>query len=230
MTLVHGVVLGAALLACGMTAAGAQETGNAAAYVVTYLEVGAPATREAAGLLRQIAAADSRETGNLISVALEEIGRPDRLALVEGWRDKAALAAHQRAAEASGLAAKVQALLASPPDRRPNSALSVAPAAATATPEAVYVLTHVDIVPTAKEKAMPLIEQLARGGRKEEGNLFFDAWYQDSRPNHFTLFEAWRSPQAFDAYRTAAGTREFRRDVLPMQGALYDERLYRAVR
>ncbi|MGH7038137.1 MAG: putative quinol monooxygenase, partial [Stellaceae bacterium] len=78
-------------------------------------------------------------------------------------------------------------------------------------------------------QAIPVLEQLAGEARRDSGNLWFDVFYQNSRPNHFTLFEAWRSPQAFDAYRRAAGTRVARQKVLPMQGALYDERVYRAL-
>lgn len=211
------------------TLARAQTAAIPAAYVVTYLETGAPEAREAAALLRQGAAADHHAAGNLFADALEESVRPSRFAVVTGWRDKEALAAHQRVFAASGLAAKMRALLVSPPDIRPSSALSVAPPAAAPTPATVYVVTHVDIVPPAKAQAMPLLEQLARNARTENGNLWFDAFYQDSRPNHFTLFEAWRSPAAFDAYRMAASTRAFRRNVLPMQGALYDERVYHAL-
>ena len=206
----------------------AETAAGPAAYVVAYLEAGTSRTAEAAALLRQIAAASRHEAGNAFYDVFEEIGRPTRFAVVSGWYDKAAIAAHQRAVAASGLAAKLQALLASPPDVRPSTALAVAPATARA-PTAVYVLTHVDVVPPAKDRAIGLLERLAEDSRKESGVLFFDVLQQDSRPNHLTLFAAWRSPQAFEAHRTAANTRAFRDALLPLQGALYDERLYRAL-
>lgn len=223
-------ILGMAIAGGAAAATARAQTAAApAAYVVAYLEVGGSAAREAAGLLRQIAMAGRRAAGNLLFDALEEIGRPSRFAVVAGWRDKEALAAYRRALATSGPEAKMRTLLVSPLDRRPNTALSVAPAAAAPTAAAVYVVTHADIVPPAREQAGRVLEQFARDARLDVGNLWFDVFYQDSRPNHFTLFEAWRSPQDFDAYRRAAGTRTMRQKVLPMQGALYDERVYRAL-
>ena len=230
MTVSRRAVLGMAIAGGGAAAIAHAQTGaSPAAYVVVYLETAASEARAAAALLRQREAAGRRAAGNLFLFALEEIGRPSRFAVVSGWRDREALGAHERTLATNGSEARLLALLVSPPDLRLNSALTVAPPAGAATPAAVYVLTHADIVPPAKAQAMPLIEQFARDARREGGNLWFDAFYQNSRPNHFTLFEAWRSPQAFAAHRTAAGTRAFRQKVLPMQGALYDERVYRAL-
>jgi quinol monooxygenase YgiN len=206
----------------------AETAASPAVYVVTYLEVSAPKTAEAAALLRQVAAARRREAGNLRYDVLQETDRPSRFAIVEGWHDKQAFAA-QQAEQTHGPWAELQALLASPPDSRPSTALSVAPAIAAPAPGALYVLTHVDVVPPAKDRAIGLLERLAEDSRKESGNLFFDVLQQDSRPNHLTLFEAWRAPEAFEAYRTAASTHAFRDALLPLQGALYDERVYRAL-
>jgi quinol monooxygenase YgiN len=49
---------------------------------------------------------------------------------------------------------------------------------------------------------------------------------QKSRPNHFTVVEAWGNRKALADHVTAAHTRAFRQQLLPMAGALYDERLY----
>jgi quinol monooxygenase YgiN len=94
----------------------------------------------------------------------------------------------------------------------------------------VYVLTHVDVPPQQKEQAIELVKALAAAGRKDEGNLWFDVLQQNDRPNHFTLFEGWRDRKAFDASIMAAHTKEFRQKLNPLEGALYDERLYEVVR
>ena len=60
--------------------------------------------------------------------------------------------------------------------------------------------------------------------------LRFDVLQQDSRPNHFTVVETWRDEVAYDAHMMAEHTREYRRKLTPMAGALYDERLYEALR
>jgi quinol monooxygenase YgiN len=229
MTVSRRLVLGLAMLVCGVTAMAYAETAaSPAVYVVTYLEVGASKTAEAAALLRQVAAASRRRAGNLRCDVLQETGRLSRFAIVEGWHDKQAFAA-QQTEQTHGPWAELLALLASPPDSRPSTALSVAPAIAAPPAGALYVLTHVDVVPPAKDRAIGLLERLAEDSRKEGGNLFFDVLQQDSRPNHLTLFEAWRAPEAFEAHGTAASTHAFRDALLPLQGALYDERIYRAL-
>jgi quinol monooxygenase YgiN len=52
----------------------------------------------------------------------------------------------------------------------------------------------------------------------------------DGHPNHFTLIEVWRDRKAFDASVTTPHNKEFRDKLTPLEGALYDERLYEAVR
>jgi len=94
----------------------------------------------------------------------------------------------------------------------------------------VYVLTHVDVPPPQKDQAIELQKALAAAARKDDGNLWFDVLQQNDRPNHFTLYEGWRDQKAFDASIAAAHTKEFRQKLNPLEGALYDERLYQAAR
>jgi quinol monooxygenase YgiN len=198
---------------------------NASASVVTFLETGAPSAAAAAALLRKLAAASRKEDGNAGFLALRESGRPGRFAVIEAWRDKAALDAHETAAKAAydGL----QKLLVSPPDRRPCVGLDVAaPAAGAEGSATVYVLTHVDVVPPAKDQAIGLVKQLAAESSKDPGVVLFDVLQQANRANHLFLVEAWRDRAAFDAHTMAEHTRAFRAKLLPLQGALYDERMY----
>jgi quinol monooxygenase YgiN len=48
----------------------------------------------------------------------------------------------------------------------------------------------------------------------------------DGHANHFTLVEVWRDRKAFDASVTTPHNKEFRDKLTPLEGALYDERLY----
>jgi quinol monooxygenase YgiN len=52
---------------------------------------------------------------------------------------------------------------------------------------------------------------------------------QGNRPNHFTVVEIWADQKAYDAHVMAGHTRQFRDKLGPMSGALYDERLYKAL-
>jgi quinol monooxygenase YgiN len=199
------------------------------AYVVTYFEVAPAASRKTGGLLRQFSAATRREAGNVEFLALREITRPGRFALVEAWQDKAALDAHGAAMKALG--DKLQASFASPFDARQFWTLSVAPPAVGADlGNAVYVLTHVDVFPAGKDQVAALLKQQVDDSRKDGGALRFDAVIQDARPNHFHLLEAWANRGARDAHALADHTRQFRAKLVPFEGALYDERLFEAVR
>jgi quinol monooxygenase YgiN len=198
-------------------------------YIVTYFEVGAASASTAVGLLRQFAAATRNAGGNSGFVALQESARPGRFAMVEVWHDKPALEAH--AAAVGGLRDKLQPLFACPLDIRTNSGLAVAgPAVGSEPANAVYVLTHVDVFPAGKDQTIDLLKQLAEASRKEGGNLRFDVLQQEGRANHLPLVEVWRDAAAQRAHAMAEHTRAFRAKLVPLQGALYDERLYTLVR
>ncbi len=83
--------------------------------------------------------------------------------------------------------------------------------------------------PAGKDQAAALVTALAEAGRKMAGNLRFDVLQVVGHANHFTLVEGWRDRKAFDASLMAAPTREFRQKITPLEGALYDERLYHAL-
>jgi quinol monooxygenase YgiN len=198
-------------------------------YVVTYFEVAPAASRKAAALLRQFAAATHKEDGNVEFLALHESARPGRYAVVEAWRDKAALDAHGAAMKALG--EKLQSSFISPFDARTFWTLSVAtPGAAAQMPGGIHVLTHVDVFPAGKDQVATLLKQLVDDSRKDGGALRFDAVIQDGRPNHFHLVEAWANRGAREGHALADHTRQFRAKLVPFEGALYDERLYEALR
>jgi quinol monooxygenase YgiN len=198
-------------------------------YVLTYFEVAPEAARKTGALLRQFAAATHKEAGNVEFTALHETGRPGRFAIVEAWKDKAAFEAHGAAMKQLG--DKLQADFASPFDARQFWGLDVAgPVAGAKMDGAVYVLTHVDVFPAGKDQVAVMVKQLTDDSRKDAGALRFDALVWDGRPNHFHLVEAWAGRSARDAHALQQHTREFRAKLVPFEGALYDERLYEAVK
>jgi quinol monooxygenase YgiN len=230
MRLSH-LIIGAAALALAAVRPGhAEDAVSTAVYVVTYFDVAPTAAAETATLLRQYAEVARKEAGNLSLEAFEEIGRPNRFAILEAWRDKPALEAHGAAASTGGFRDKLKPLLISGTGARLLSAFAVAAPTARPGSGTVYVLTHVDVPPPQKDQAIELQKALAAAARKDDGNLWFDVLQQNDRPNHFTLYEGWRDRKAFDASITAAHTKEFRQKLNPLEGALYDERLYQAVR
>ncbi len=220
---------GAMVLAGLIQPARAQSAASPQIYVATYFEVAPTSSRKATGLLRQFAAATRKEDGNAELTVLHEIGRPGRFAIVEAWRDKAALDAHGAAMKALG--DKLQPLFASPFDARQFLPLAIAaPPADANLASAVYVLTHVDVFPAGKDEVAAMVKQLAEDSRKDPGSQRFDAVIQDGHPNHFHLIEAWSDRQSREAHALADHTKAFRAKLVPFEGALYDERLYEVVK
>jgi len=172
--------------------------------IVVYLEFG-PTFAAREGL--RAAAAEA--------TLLNEIGRPERFALVAAGTDRAPL----DAATAAGLIA--------PADERIGEPVSVGQARA-AGPETLHVLAHVDVVPFNLEAVNGWLEAQADAARAE-GALQYEVWRQADRPNHFTVIQAWADQDAWARHVESAATRGFRAKLMTLKGALYDERLYRRV-
>jgi quinol monooxygenase YgiN len=86
----------------------------------------------------------------------------------------------------------------------------------------IYVVTHVDVIPPRKEDGVALLRQLAADSGNDAGNVRFDVLQQTNRPNHFTVVEAWKDRNVFDAHGMAC-TRAIRDSA---DGGAHDERLY----
>ena len=84
--------------------------------------------------------------------------------------------------------------------------------------------------PISKTKLSSSSKAQAEAARKDDGNLRYDVLQWDGHANHFTLVEVWRDRKAFDASVTTPQNKQFRDKLTPLEGALYDERLYQAVR
>ena len=207
-----------------------EDTMSGPVYIVTYFDVAPTAAQQSLTIARQFAEASRKEDGNAGFEVFEEIGRPSRFAILEVWRDKKASDAHNAGVAATAFHDKLQPLMIGGFGVRPHGSLSVAAPKGQVPSDAVYVLTHVDVFPTHKDKAVELVKPQADAARKDEGNLRYDVVQWDGHPNHFTLVEVWRDRKAFDASVVAPHNKEFRDQLTPLEGALYDERLYQAVR
>lgn len=193
-------------------------------YVVTYVEAKPTARDEAAALLRSYREASRAAPGNLRSIVVQRPRRPGQFVVVAAWKDKAAWDAHMAAAATKAFREKLNALRNAPADDRFHNALSVGPMDDAS--GAVYGVTHVDVIPPQKDNALVALKALGEATRAAGGNVRYEIVQQTNRPNHFTVFEVWRSREAFDANGMSAHQREFRDKLAGMAGALYDERLY----
>jgi len=92
------------------------------------------------------------------------------------------------------------------------------------------VAVTVKVVPGAGDRFAEAARKNHEATRQEPGNLRFDVLQHTMRANHFTVIETWRDQAALDAHVTAAHTKQYRDEVLPLTGSPLDERVFKAAR
>jgi quinol monooxygenase YgiN len=207
-------------------AAPAQD-GDAMVYVATYIDIQVNSTAQGTRLVLQYSEASRREPGNARLGAFHEIGRPNRLVILETWKNQASFEAHERTEHTAQFRSALQAIHNSPFDQRVHQGFAIDPRKPAVGSDVLAVVTHVDVPPQRREETELLLKGLAEESRKDEGNVLYEVFQQSpARTNHFTVFAVWKDRKAFDSHEVKAHTRQFREALGPMLGALYDERLY----
>jgi len=170
--------------------------------------------------------ASRKEAGNVRFDVLTELGRPNRFVIIEAWRDVASFDAHDKADGTAKFRQAMDKVQSAPLDIRANAALFADPQPRDTRAGTIYVLTHIDVTGDHKDDAVALLRSMSDDTRKDDGNLRFDVFQQKNRPNHFTVVEAWANRKTQANHTAAPHTSAFRGQLQPMQGALYDERVY----
>ena len=209
--------------------AAARAEGAAPIHVATYIEIVAASVKDGAALLTQYRDASRKENGNMRAEVAREIGRPNRFVVLEVWKDQAAFEAHGKSASTTAFRDKLKTIHGAPHDERVHNTLNVGPSDAAGSKGAIIVVSHVDVPSARKDDCIAALNPLADGSRKGGGSQRFEVVQQTSRPNHFTVVEAWKDKKTYDASRSADAQRQFRDKLGPMLGALYDERLYQTL-
>jgi quinol monooxygenase YgiN len=217
-------------LAAAMTSLAAVPAARAqddAAYMVTYLEVVPSAKGPAATILKQLADASRKETGVMRFEVLQRTNPSNQFLILEVWKDKAAMETHAGGGAAKTYREKMQPISLAPIDDRTSLATSIAPNPPVK--GAVVAATHVDVAPPNRDKTVVLLKAFSDTARKTPGNLRYDVLQQTARTNHFTVVEVWKDQKSADAHELAAATKDYRKEVGAMLGALYDQRWYKAL-
>jgi quinol monooxygenase YgiN len=224
------------MIAAAVAPARAQTSADAV-FAVTYLDVGVGTVPEGVELIQKYRDQSRREGANLEFTILQEVRRPNRFVIMEGWRDQAAFDAHDKGAAKAEFEGALKPIRNSPPDRHmlqhfANAVPRPAPAAG-----ALYMVEHVDFLggdPAIAAAAAPLVKTLAEASQKEAGAVRYEVYRQPPpRINHYEVVAAWTDVKAFSAHESAGHTLEFRN--ASAQGGrawranLYDQRLYRAL-
>jgi quinol monooxygenase YgiN len=212
------------IIACSTSAYSAE------AQVITYLEINPASLKQGVSLTKHYVHDTQTEPGNKQAVALQEIGRPERLALMESWADHEAFERHEQASHTLMFRRQFKAHSRAPPDLRVTHALSDEHSTPGQDRKAVYVVTHVDVPTPKREEAEVLLSEMVARARTASGHIRYDVYQQnDPRMNHFTLFAIWTSTTAFEAQVSDEASLHFRESLGPLLGALYDERIYHVV-
>jgi quinol monooxygenase YgiN len=229
-------------------------------FIVTYVEVLPGKAEEAAKLIKKQAADSAKDQGLMRFEALQRTGDPTQFMLLEAWADPDARAGHAKAEHTLAFRKALQPLLMSPYDERAHVALAAGDPAKLGKGDTstVYVVTHVDIIPTeqippckrqVKETGpcgLGLVKQLVADSRDDAGMLRFDALTQANRPNHMTVVEMWKSEKDRNAHLGDEKVTGFRDSLYgmapgaglpsdatflpnPLTGSLYDERIYKSL-
>ena len=199
-------------------------------YAITYVGISTDWTLQGGGLLKQYRDLSLKEPGVLEFAVMQEVSRPDQFMIVEGWKDEAALKAHEKGPNASLFNFTLEAIRTYPPNRfvvHPFVTAAAKPAAA----GAVHMIDHIDIIPPRAAEVQPALKALAEASQKEPGALRFDM-YQVSAPrtNHFAVISAWTDAKAYDAHEMSPQVKAFRAaTVAPARGNLNDQRLYKDI-
>lgn len=220
-------LIGAALALVLVQQTSAQD--DSTAFVVTYIEVSPSSVEQAVGLLSAEVEAGRGDAGNMLFEALQRIDRPNHFVLLETWTSLEAQQSHRDSARTTAFRDALAPLLYSPYDERLHIEMVADTQYTEPTGDAVYAVTHVDVTPNNVEPAREHLQTMATASLAEAGNERFEVLVQSNRMNHFSVVERWENAEAQLGHIDAAHSREFRSSVYPLSGALYDERLYRAL-
>lgn len=206
--------------------ANAQDAGPS--FVISYIHVAPSGRAEATALLRKLRGESRAQPGSVDFQILRSVDRSQQFVVLETWKDAKSQESHASAAGTKDLMGKLTPLLVAPYDERPHLGFAMGPPAGPA-PRGLYVVTHVDFNSAKKDVGLAAVKLLGAASVKDAGVLRYDVLQQANRLNHVTLIEVWRDAPSLEKHESAAPTRKFREDLLPISGSPYDQRLYRAV-
>src|SRR6266851_148587 len=94
----RSAVAGSLMIAAAIAIAPAAQaqTSADAVYAVTYLDVGTTAVAQGVDLIKKYRESSRREAANLEFTVLQEVSRPNRFVIMEGWKDQTAFEAHDK--------------------------------------------------------------------------------------------------------------------------------------
>jgi quinol monooxygenase YgiN len=96
-------------------------------------------------------------------------------------------------------------------------------------PGTVYVVTYVEVKPTAQADASALLKSYRDATRGDAGNLRSEVVQHATRPGQFVILAAWKDQKAMETHTGAAGTGGFRERIEALRNSPLDERIHGAL-
>lgn len=93
----------------------------------------------------------------------------------------------------------------------------------------VYMISYVEVMPSATKQVTGLLKALLDASRKEPSVLRFEVLQRTAPSSQFGVIEAWKDQAALDAHTAAAHTKQFRDKLQPLLLTPVDERLCNAI-
>jgi len=205
------------------------EAQDARVFVVSYLEVAPESASVTKTQLQRFVSAMRKADGCLRAELFQRAEPENQFATVVIWKDGGAFEAGRDSEASKEFRNSIEPHLISGIDNRVHTAMAPDEKGSPQGNDSVCVVTHVDVPPPSKDTCIELLNGLVGNSRKEAGALRFEVFQQSDRPNHFSVVEIWKGRDAYSAHIVAEHTKTFRKNLSPISGALYDERLYSAV-
>ena len=94
---------------------------------------------------------------------------------------------------------------------------------------ALYAVSYVEVMPSARRAMVSALKQYRDSSRQEDGYVRFDLLEQVGRSGHFAIVEMWKDQKAFDAHGMAAHMKQFRDAFRSIRLSDYDQRPYKTL-
>ena len=94
---------------------------------------------------------------------------------------------------------------------------------------AVYAVSYIEVLPSAKGTAVTALKQYREASRKDEGYVRFEFFEQIGRPGHFAILETWTDQKAFDAHGKSGLTKQLLSQLQSIRVSDYDQRPYKTL-
>jgi quinol monooxygenase YgiN len=94
---------------------------------------------------------------------------------------------------------------------------------------ALYAVSYVEVMPSARAATVAALKQYRETSRQEVGYVRFEILEQTGRSGHFAIVETWKDQKAFDAHGIAAPVKHVRDALQSIRLSDYDERPYKTL-